>query len=113
MGVLATLLGLVMWRTRQQPAEPILAPLLSSALKTTIEHLRGPAVLGPHDEILAQSLTAASSGVVRGSRLARTEMLELVLEARRETEPGVLNVDLPTSPGLLQPTAGPAGRAVG
>ncbi|WP_298135274.1 ATP-binding protein [Micropruina sp.] len=100
-GVLATLLGLVMWRTRQQPAEPIPAPLLSSALKTTIEHLRGPAaVLGPHDEILAQSLTAASSGVVRGSRLARTEMLELVREARRETEPGVLNVDLPTSPGL-------------
>ena len=27
-------------------------------------------------------------------------MLELVREARRETEPGVLNVDLPTSPGL-------------
>ncbi len=76
-------------------------PLLAAALKTTIEHLRGPAVvLGPYDEILAQSLTAASSGVVRGSRMARTEMLELVREARREIEPSVLNIDLPTGPGL-------------
>ncbi len=100
MGVLATLLGLVIRRTRQQPLEPA-PPLLSPALRTTIEHLRGPAVvLGPHDEILTQSLTAASSGVVRGSRLARTEMLELVREARSEIEPGVLNIDLPNGPGL-------------
>ncbi|MFT3970924.1 MAG: ATP-binding protein [Micropruina sp.] len=100
-GVLATLLGFVMWRTRHQAPVYEPPPLLAPALKTTIAHLRGPAaVLGPHDEILAQSLTAASSGVIRGSRLARIEMLELVREARQETEPGVLNIDLPTGPGL-------------
>ena len=100
-GVLATLLGLVVWRTRQQAAIPDPGPLLSPALKTTIEHLRGAAaVLGPHDEILVQSSSAASSGVVRGSRLAQPEMLELVREARHETEPGVLNVDVPTGLGL-------------
>ena len=100
-GVLATLLGLVIWRARQQAAVLDPGPLLSPALRTTIEHLRGAAaVLGPHDEILVQSSSAASSGVVRGSRLARPEMLELVREARRETEPGVLNVDVPTGLGL-------------
>ncbi|MFT4216036.1 MAG: ATP-binding protein [Micropruina sp.] len=100
-GVLATLLGLVVWRTRQQVADSGPAPLLSPALSTTIRHLRGAAaVIGPHDEILAESLSAASSGVVRGNRLAQPEMLELVREARRETEPGVLNVDVPVGPGL-------------
>ncbi len=101
MGVLATLLGVVIWRTRQQAADPGPPPPLSPALRTTIEHLRGAAaVIGPHDEILAESQSAASTGVVRGSRLAQPEMLELVREARRETEPGVLNVDVPNGLGM-------------
>jgi two-component system, OmpR family, sensor histidine kinase SenX3 len=100
-GVLATLLGVVIWRTRQQAADPGPPPPLSPALRTTIEHLRGAAaVIGPHDEILAESQSAASTGVVRGSRLAQPEMLELVREARRETEPGVLNVDVPNGLGM-------------
>lgn len=100
MGVVVTLLGFVVWRTRQQAAAgPAPAPLISPALRTTIEHLRGAAaVIGPHDEILAESLSAASAGIVRGSRLA-PEILELVREARRETQPGVLNVDLPNGVG--------------
>ncbi len=57
-------------------------------------------MIGPHDEILAESLGAASSGVVRGSRLAQPDVLELVRETRREGEPGVLNVDVPTGLGL-------------
>ncbi len=99
-GVVVTLLGLVIRRTRQQAAIPAPPPLVSSALRTTIEHLRGAAaVVGPHDEILAESLSAASAGVVRGSRLA-PEVLDLVREARQETQPGVLNVDLPNGLGL-------------
>ena len=101
LGVLVTLLVFSVRRTRPQSAEPEPAPQLSPALKTTIEHLRGAAaVIGPHDEILAESLTAASAGVVRGSRLSRPEMIELVREARRETEPGVLNIDLSTGVGM-------------
>ncbi|MFT4294322.1 MAG: ATP-binding protein [Micropruina sp.] len=101
LGVLATLLGLTVWRTRQQASSPDPAPLVSPALQTTIEHLRGAAALiGPHDEILAESHSAASSGVLRGNRLAHPEVLELVRDARREAEPGVLNIDVPTGLGL-------------
>ncbi len=101
LGVLATLLGLTVRRARRPSTDSVPQPSLSPALRTTIEHLRGAAaVIGPHDEILAESLGAASSGVVRGSRLAQPDVLELVRETRREGEPGVLNVDVPTGLGL-------------
>jgi len=100
-GVLGTLLAVIVWRARRRDeGEVEHRPLLAPPLRRTIEHLRGAAViLGPHDELLAESLTAASSGVVRGSRLANPQVLELVREARREVEPGVLNIEVPTGLG--------------
>ena len=101
-GVLVTLLWVIVWRARQQPpvpAEP--QPLLAPQVRTTIEHLRvAAAILGPHDELLAESQSAASAGVVRGSRIAQSDVLELVREARRQEEPGVLNIDVATGLGL-------------
>lgn len=100
LGVLATLLVVAARRNRRPAEDAAPAPLLPPMLSTTIEHLRNPAtVLGPHDEILAESPSAASAGLVRGRRLT-SEVLELVREARREHEPGVLNLDMPTELGM-------------
>ena len=101
-GVLVTLLWVIVWRARHQPpvqAEP--QALLAPQVRTTIEHLRvAAAILGPHDELLAESQSAAASGVVRGSRIVDNEVLELVRETRRIDEPGVLNIDVATGLGL-------------
>lgn len=100
LGVLATLLAVIATRTRPVADDPVATPVLPPMLVTTIEHLRGPAVvLGPHDEVLTESPAAASSGLVRGRRLA-AEVLELVREARREHEPGVLNLNVPGGLGM-------------
>src|SRR6187399_2751536 len=102
LGVLGTLLGVTLWRARDRStaaSEP--RPLLSHQLRITIEHLRGAAaVLGPHDELLVASMGADSSGVIRGSRIATADVLELVREARRSEEPGVLNLDVATGLGI-------------
>ncbi len=102
LGVLVTLFAMTLRRARQQASvaqEP--RPLLAPQVRLVVEHLRGAAaVLGPHDELLAQSHSAASSGVVRGSRVAQPEVLELVREARRDEEPEALNIDVPTGLGL-------------
>ncbi len=102
LGVLITVLVVTLLRARQQAAvaaEP--PPLLQPQLRTVVEHLRGAAaIFGPHDELLAQSQSAASSGVVRGSRVVHPEVLELVREARRDEEPEALNIDVPTGLGL-------------
>ena len=102
LGVLGTLLAVTLWRARDRStaaSEP--RPLLSHQLRITIEHLRGAAaVLGPHDELLVASMGADSSGVIRGSRIATADVLELVREARRSEEPGVLNLDVATGLGI-------------
>ncbi|MFT3860478.1 sensor histidine kinase [Micropruina sp.] len=102
LGALITLLVITVVRARSAPAqggEPI--PLMPSQLRTTVEHLRGPAaVFGPHDELLAESISAAASGVLRGSRIAQPEVLQLVRDARRDDEPGVLNIEVPGALGL-------------
>ena len=76
-------------------------PVLPPELRITVEHLRNPAaVLGAHDQLLAESLSAASSGLLRGRRIAQPDVLELVREARRDNEPGVLNIEVATGLGL-------------
>ena len=102
LGVLATLLFVTVRRGREQAAaDSEQRPLLAPQLRSTIEHLRGTAaVFGPHDELLAASLGAASSGVIRGQRIVSAGVLEIVREARRDEEPGVLNVDVPSGLGM-------------
>lgn len=102
LGVLITLLVVTVRRARQQSAaQDEQQPRLSPQLGSTIEHLRGTAaVFGPHDELLAASLGAASSGVIRGNRIVSADVLELVREARRDEEPAVLNLDVATGLGL-------------
>lgn len=102
-GVVLALLVVLLWRRRGAPPVPevVEQPLLSDQLRDTIEHLRGTAaVFGPHDELLVASPGAASSGVIRGTRVASPEVLEMVRESRRDSEPGWLNHDVPTGLGL-------------
>jgi two-component system sensor histidine kinase SenX3 len=102
LGALVTLLVVTLVRARGragQSGDPL--PVLPASLRITIEHLRNPAaVLGPHDELLAESISAASSGLLRGRRIAQADVLELVREARRDHEPGVLNIEVATGLGL-------------
>lgn len=105
--LLGLAVGFVLFRRRRQGLGPGRddqsiqhTPLLGSE-RAIVEHLRGPAaIIGPHDEVLVQSPSAASSGLIRGSRLTHTEVLELVREARHEVEPGVLNIEVPTGLGM-------------
>ena len=102
LGALIAVLVMTLSKARARGAtsgdpEPVLPP----ELLITVEHLRNPAaVLGAHDQLLAESLSAASSGLLRGRRIAQPDVLELVREARRDNEPGVLNIEVATGLGL-------------
>ncbi len=102
LGALIAVLVMTLSKARARGAtsgdpEPVLPP----ELRITVEHLRNPAaVLGAHDQLLAESLSAASSGLLRGRRIAQPDVLELVREARRDNEPGVLNIEVATGLGL-------------
>ena len=102
LGALIAVLVMTLSKARARAAtsgdpEPVLPP----ELRITVEHLRNPAaVLGAHDQLLAESLSAASSGLLRGRRIAQPDVLELVREARRDNEPGVLNIEVATGLGL-------------
>ncbi|WP_158681310.1 sensor histidine kinase [Micropruina glycogenica] len=102
LGALIAVLVMTLSKARARAAtsgdpEPVLPP----ELLITVEHLRNPAaVLGAHDQLLAESLSAASSGLLRGRRIAQPDVLELVREARRDNEPGVLNIEVATGLGL-------------
>lgn len=62
------------------PVLPVGAQRLAGLLHT------GIIFVGPHDEVLDASETARTFGLVRGTRLTHTELLDLVRETRRGDE---------------------------
>lgn len=95
-GVLLTAVVLVTWNARRTAPAPAEEPLVSPGMDALLSHLRTPAaVVGPHDEVLAASPSAVSTGLVRGTRLAVPEILGLVRDARRDGEFETLDIDVP------------------
>ena len=60
------------------------------------------AIIGPHDEVLKATTLAQTLGIVRGSRVAVTPILDLVRQVRREQRSSIQDLEL-ARPG--DPTA--------
>lgn len=91
--VVGLLVGaLVVWlvlRRRSEPQEPedfLDAPVQVPAGVSQVLAVLGSSavVIGPHDEVLESTTQARTIGIVRGSRMAIGELLELVRTVRRD-----------------------------
>ena len=69
-------------------------------ISSVVEHLHAPAVLvGEHDEVLAASAVARSTGFVVGTRLGLASVLEAVRTARADNSHQEMLVDQPSRRG--------------
>jgi two-component system sensor histidine kinase SenX3 len=88
-------------RTRQAEPSPIFEvaePVIPAGVAEVLVVLPAAGVIvGPHDEVLLANATAGSLGLVRGSRISLTELLQLVRIVRREGD--VRSIDIQISRG--------------
>ena len=84
--------ALVMWivlrspprRTRPPPFETD-EPAVPAGVAEVLAVLNSAGVVvGPHDEVLRGHVAARTLGLVRGSRIARPQLLDLIRTVRRE-----------------------------
>ncbi len=107
LAVLALVVGLAVglgigWRLASRRRESLTryteepaAPVVPAGLPEVLGALRAAGVVvGPHDEVLQANRLARTLGVVRGSRVAVTQILELVRLVRREQRSQVRDLDL-------------------
>ena len=95
-GIVAIVVGigigaLVVWaalRTRQAEPTPtfdVTEPVVPTGVAEVLAALPSAGiVVGPHDEVLETTATARTLGLVRGSRIAVPELLQLVRSVRRD-----------------------------
>ena len=95
-GIVAIVVGigigaLVAWaamRTRQAEPTPtfdVTEPVVPTGVAEVLAALPSAGiVVGPHDEVLETTATARTLGLVRGSRIAVPELLQLVRNVRRD-----------------------------
>ncbi|MGO1973691.1 MAG: sensor histidine kinase [Propionibacteriaceae bacterium] len=76
--------------------DPVLVP---EPVVQVLEVLRSSAVVvGPHDEVLQTSAQARTFGLVRGSRVAEQQLLELVRRVRADREIRTAEIELRRGP---------------
>jgi two-component system, OmpR family, sensor histidine kinase SenX3 len=104
--IVALLVGLgigvlLMWvalRTRREEPGPTLSvaePVVPVGVAEVLSVLSSSAVVvGPHDEVLEATATARTLGLVRGSRIAVPELLQLVRSVRREGDGRTVDLQL-------------------
>jgi two-component system sensor histidine kinase SenX3 len=92
---------LLMWvalRTRREEPGPTLSvaePVVPVGVAEVLSVLSSSAVVvGPHDEVLEATATARTLGLVRGSRIAVPELLQLVRSVRREGDGRTVDLQL-------------------
>jgi two-component system, OmpR family, sensor histidine kinase SenX3 len=94
-GVLLTWVAL---RTRREEPGPTLSvaePVVPVGVAEVLSVLSSSAVVvGPHDEVLEATATARTLGLVRGSRIAVPELLQLVRSVRREGDGRTVDLQL-------------------
>jgi two-component system, OmpR family, sensor histidine kinase SenX3 len=90
-----------MWvalRTRREEPGPTLSvaePVVPVGVAEVLSVLSSSAVVvGPHDEVLEATATARTLGLVRGSRIAVPELLQLVRSVRREGDGRTVDLQL-------------------
>ena len=72
--------------------EPVVVP---PGVVEVLKALRSSAVVvGPHDEVLQASTPARTQGIVRGSRVAVRELLDLVRTVRRDRQISILDFEI-------------------
>lgn len=77
-------------------SDPVLVP---EPVVQVLEVLRSSAVVvGPHDEVLQTSAQARTFGLVRGSRVAEQQLLELVRQVRADREIRTAEIELRRGP---------------
>jgi two-component system, OmpR family, sensor histidine kinase SenX3 len=103
-GILALLVGLgigvlITWallrrpRAESEPTFDIAEPVVPAGVAEVLAVLPSAGVVvGPHDEVLDANATARTLGLVRGSRIAVPDLLQLVRDVRREGD--IRTVDL-------------------
>ena len=104
--VIALIVGLLLgaaltWLVSRRPAPPELddfqdqPSVVPAGVGEVLAILPSSAVVvGPHDEVLRSSSPARTLGLVRGSRVAVPEVLELVRQVRRTQEIETLDVEI-------------------
>jgi two-component system sensor histidine kinase SenX3 len=87
---IGALLTWVALRTRQAEPTPtfdVTEPVVPTGVAEVLAALPSAGiVVGPHDEVLETTATARTLGLVRGSRIAIPELLQLVRSVRRDGE---------------------------
>jgi two-component system sensor histidine kinase SenX3 len=99
---IGALLTWVALRTRREEPGPtfsVAEPVVPAGVAEVLSVLSSSGVVvGPHDEVLEATATARTLGLVRGSRIAVPELLQLVRSVRREGDGRT--VDLQISRGV-------------
>ncbi|HEX3197283.1 MAG TPA: ATP-binding protein [Propionibacteriaceae bacterium] len=99
---IGVLLTWAILRTRREEPSPtfdVAVPVVPVGVAEVLSVLPSSGVVvGPHDEVLEATATARTLGLVRGSRIAVPELLQLVRSVRREGDGRI--VDLHISRGV-------------
>ncbi len=105
LGLALGVLAMVWWRTRErarratEAVEEVADPVVPEGAADVIAILGSAvAVVGPHDEILQHTTSARALGIVRGSRIAVPELLQMVRDTRRDAV--IRTGDLDLNPGV-------------
>ncbi len=105
-GIVAIVVGigigaLVVWtamRTRHAEPTPIFdvtEPVVPTGVAEVLAALPSAGiVVGPHDEVLETTSTARTLGLVRGSRIAVPELLQLVRSVRRDGDGRTVDIQI-------------------
>ncbi len=111
---LAWLVGRLVEAARNPPdtlVSNVRALEVDPALSRALEVREAPGiVVGPHDEVLYATETARTAGLVQGTRIQDTELLDRVRDARRAGEGSRQNLDLDVRPAPGQPALHLAAR---
>ena len=85
---------------QQEPETPTEDPLLPPGIATVLSVLRSSAVVvDDEDEVVKASVPAVTLGLVRGSRLAVSELADLVQRVRRDGQIREVELTLPRPTG--------------
>jgi len=99
---IGVLLAWAVLRTRREEPSPtfdVAEPVVPVGVAEVLSVLPSSGiVVGPHDEVLEATATARTLGLVRGSRIAVPELLQLVRSVRRDGDSRM--VDLQISRGI-------------